>query len=119
MIRLTGSGRIDPLFIVAAFEKGADGVLIAGCEEGLIPWEPPGEMATDPAEERRLFYVGLTRAQSRVILTASGTRAWAGPPPRRLSRFIAEIPAHLLSAAAPAPLRKSKARKGSEQMELF
>ncbi|MGA9820328.1 MAG: UvrD-helicase domain-containing protein, partial [Desulfobaccales bacterium] len=44
-------------------------VFIAGCEEGLIPWEPPGELAADPDEERRLFYVGLTRASRQIFLT--------------------------------------------------
>ncbi len=47
-------------------------------------------------EERRLFYVRLPRAKERVLLTASENRPWAGPSPRRLSRFIGEIPAHLL-----------------------
>ncbi len=70
-------------------------------------------------EERRLFYVGITRASERLLLTASENRPWAGPSPRRLSRFIGEIPAHLLSAAAAVPFRKANGRKSSEQMELF
>ena len=92
-------------------------VFLAGAEEGLLPctlWN-----AVNLEEERRLFYVGLTRTQSRLLLTASENRPWAGPPPRRLSRFIGEIPAHLLSPAAAAPLKKMKGRKGSQQMELF
>jgi DNA helicase II / ATP-dependent DNA helicase PcrA len=90
-------------------------VFLAGVEEGLLPCSLWNDVNME--EERRLFYVGLTRAQSRVLLTASENRPWAGPSPRRLSRFIGEIPAQLLSASA--PLRKAKARKGSEQMELF
>jgi len=91
-------------------------VFLAGVEEGLLPCSLWNNVNVE--EERRLFYVGLTRARERVFLTASESRLWAGPSPRRLSRFIGEIPAQLLSAAA-APLRKAKGRKGSEQIELF
>jgi superfamily I DNA/RNA helicase len=58
-------------------------------------------------------------SRERLVLTASENRLWAGPSPRRLSRFIGEIPAQLLSASVAAPFRKAKGRKGSEQMELF
>jgi len=93
-------------------------VFLAGAEEGLLPCSLWDDVNVE--EERRLFYVGLTRARERVILTASETRPWAGPSPRRLSRFIGEIPAGLLTAAAPAPPgRKARGRKGSEQMKLF
>ena len=92
-------------------------VFLAGAEEGLLPCSLWNDVNME--EERRLFYVGLTRAKERLLLTASENRPWAGPSPRRLSRFIGEIPAHLLSAAAAAPLKKAKGRKGSEQMELF
>ncbi len=34
IIKLTCTGRIDPLFIIKAFEKGADGVLVSGCHPG-------------------------------------------------------------------------------------
>ena len=92
-------------------------VFLAGLEEGLLPcslWDD-----ADLEEERRLFYVGLTRAQSRVLLTASERRPWAGPSPRRTSRFVGELPPELLSAAAVIPYKKAKAGKDSEQMELF
>lgn len=92
-------------------------VFIAGAEEGLIPctlWHN-----VDLEEERRLFYVGMTRAKERLILTASGNRSWAGPSPRRLSRFIDEIPAELLTRSADPSSRKAKTRKGPEQIELF
>ena len=92
-------------------------VFLAGLEEGLLPCSLWNDVNVE--EERRLFYVGLTRARERLLLTASGSRPWAGPPPRRLSRFIAEMPAQLLSPSVAAPPRKSKTRKGSEQMELF
>jgi superfamily I DNA/RNA helicase len=92
-------------------------VFLTGAEEGLLPCSLWNDVNLE--EERRLFYVGLTRARERLLLTASGTRPWAGPSPRRLSRFIGEMPAQLLSAAAAPPLRKAKGGKGAEQMELF
>lgn len=92
-------------------------VFLAGAEEGLLPCSLWNDVNME--EERRLFYVGLTRARERLLLTASENRPWAGPSPRRLSRFIGEMPAQLLSAAAAPPLRKAKGRKGSEQVELF
>lgn len=92
-------------------------VFLAGLEEGLLPCSLWSDVNVE--EERRLFYVGLTRARERLLLTASQNRPWAGPAPRRLSRFIGEMPARLLSASAAAPPRKAKGRKDSEQMELF
>jgi DNA helicase II / ATP-dependent DNA helicase PcrA len=92
-------------------------VFLVGAEEGLLPCSLWNDV--DPEEERRLFYVGLTRAKGRLLLTASENRPWAGPSPRPLSRFIGEMPAQLLSAGVAAPPRKAKARKGSEQISLF
>lgn len=48
-------------------------VFIAGCEEGLIPYLPQGRHA-DLNEERRLFYVGMTRAGQRLLLTHARSR---------------------------------------------
>ncbi len=61
-------------------------VFLAGCEDGLLPWRPPGEEEADPEEERRLFYVGLTRAQEQVMLTRARRRHLFGHRgPSRLS----------------------------------
>ncbi|KAB0671616.1 AAA family ATPase [Oryzomonas sagensis] len=92
-------------------------VFLTGAEEGLLPctlWRD-----VDTEEERRLFYVGLTRAKERLLLTASATRPWVGPSPRQLSRFVAEIPGPLLSAANAGPIRKVKGTKDPGQMDLF
>ena len=86
-------------------------VFLAGAEEGLLPCSLWNDVNME--EERRLFYVGLTRAKERLLLTASENRPWAGPSPRRLSRFIGEIPAQLLSAC-----RCRSAQKGERTERL-
>ena len=53
-------------------------VFIVGCEEGLLPYERKGE-AVDVEEERRLFYVGLTRAGRKLILTHARKRVPVRP----------------------------------------
>ena len=53
-------------------------VFITGLEDGLLPlyWNERDEIAT--AEERRLFYVGMTRAKDRLILSRARQRLWRG-----------------------------------------
>ena len=96
-------------------------VFIAGCERGLLPLcrpgavpaprpgQPEGGPAVDVAEERRLLFVGMTRARTRLFLTCAGHRgrvmpgepqvpggrAEAGPSP-----FLADIDPVLLSRVA-------------------
>jgi DNA helicase II / ATP-dependent DNA helicase PcrA len=66
-------------------------VFIAGCESGLIPLEPEGRDPSDPEEERRLFYVGLTRAQRQVFLTRARSRTLWGRRRRTRVSPLAEI----------------------------
>lgn len=91
-------------------------VFIAGCEEGLIPWDPPGELAADQAEERRLFYVGLTRASRQIFLSrARERRLWGQSRRAGLSPWVQEMPAELLHRpVAPAPRPRSR-----QQRSLF
>jgi DNA helicase-2/ATP-dependent DNA helicase PcrA len=71
-------------------------VIIAGMEDGLFPHARSTEDA-DIEEERRLCYVGLTRAQRRLILTAAAQRRiWGTPQRTQPSRFLDEIPPALL-----------------------
>ena len=47
-------------------------VFVVGCEDGLLPYRPASEnQVADLEEERRLFYVGMTRAQQKLNLTRS------------------------------------------------
>jgi DNA helicase-2/ATP-dependent DNA helicase PcrA len=77
-------------------------VFIAGCESGLIPWEPAGDYAADPEEERRLFYVGLTRASRQVFLSRSRERTvWGVRRRTRVSPLVQALPPETLSCPAP------------------
>jgi ATP-dependent exoDNAse (exonuclease V) beta subunit len=63
-------------------------------EEGLLPHKKTVEEAFDYSEERRLCYVGITRARDQLYLTRARNRIKYGKPvPRVRSRFMNEIPA--------------------------
>jgi superfamily I DNA/RNA helicase len=51
-------------------------VFLVGCEDGLLPLRWPGSAPSDDeiAEERRLFFVGLTRAQDRLFISHTARR---------------------------------------------
>ena len=84
-------------------------VFIAGMEEGLLPHQRALEEGDSGiAEERRLTYVGVTRAQRRLYLLHAFRRHLYGTPQlAEASRFLAEIPAELLEIVrrpgGPAP----------------
>ena len=89
-------------------------VFIAGCEAGLIPWEAEGEGASDPAEERRLFYVGLTRASRQVFLTRARVRSLKGQRRRTsLSPLVQALSPELIKP------RETPASPGGRQPLLF
>ena len=54
-----------------------DVVFLAGCERGLLPLRLAGPVADDAAEERRLLFVGMTRARDRLLLTCAARRSQA------------------------------------------
>ncbi len=73
-------------------------VFLAGCEEGLFP-HSRAIAENDLEEERRLCYVGLTRAQSRLYLSYCRRRRFYGRESGEFnqpSRFLHEIPSELL-----------------------
>jgi len=73
-------------------------VFLAGLEEGLFPHSRSRDSADALEEERRLCYVGMTRAQKRLYLTyARSRRRWGGGAPESSfpSRFLREVPSHL------------------------
>jgi DNA helicase-2/ATP-dependent DNA helicase PcrA len=67
---------------------------MVGCQEGLLPHQRVLDEGDDLSEERRLFYVGITRAQRTSILTyGSRRRRSGGNKPTKPSRFLKDIPA--------------------------
>ena len=77
-------------------------VIVAGVRDGMLPLESRGR-AAGPEEERRLLFVGMTRAREELILTAGGE-----PSP-----FLADLPA----AVARETVRKRE--RPAEQLSLF
>ena len=74
-----------------------DAVAVAGLEEGLMPHASSMETTAELEEERRLFYVALTRARDEVLLTAAAyRRRYDGARGAAVSRFVGEIPEALL-----------------------
>ena len=78
-------------------------VIIAGLEEGLFPHSRSSDDEEELEEERRLCYVGMTRAQSQLVLTSAARRRVFGEyQSTEPSRFLDEIPPELIERIAPA-----------------
>ena len=92
-------------------------VFLTGMEENVFPHQRAVNDPKELQEERRLAYVGITRAERRLYLTRAAVRAWWGRPEyHRQSRFLDEIPAHLIEwrrdqSAATAPASERLARR--------
>ena len=77
-------------------------VIIAGLEEGLFPHSRSSEDQEELEEERRLCYVGMTRAQSQLVLTSAARRRVFGEyQSTEPSRFLDEIPSELVERITP------------------
>ncbi len=92
-------------------------VILAGLEEGLFPHSRTLNDPIQMEEERRLCYVGLTRAMNSLTITRARYRRRYGndmPEASLPSRFLEEIPSHLLEAAGgTSPASTQRARYGS------
>jgi DNA helicase II / ATP-dependent DNA helicase PcrA len=91
-----------------------DAVFLAGLEEGVLPHgrslDTPGEVE----EERRLFYVGMTRAKRSLVLSRAIYRRSYGEERLRASlpsRFLSEIPRDLIEAAAGSQSEPGETRR--------
>ncbi len=93
-------------------------VFIAGCESNLLPHRPEGWSPSPVEEERRLFYVGLTRAKERIFLTHAHKRTVFGRiRVQEPSPFLKEIEDHLRQVTL--SLRRSAAKNDQKQLNLF
>lgn len=89
-------------------------VFIAGAEEGITPSNRPG---TDLEEERRLFYVGITRAKEELHITHAAQRILHGKEiQQQVSSFVKEIPTELCEQVK-NKMNTQKAK--DDQLKLF
>lgn len=101
-------------------------VFVVGCEDGLVPLQHGGE-ESDVEEERRLFYVAMTRARERLYLVRSGKRLRYGEMrSSRPSPFLTDIEEQLKQydgtqgSGGPDRRRRKKSKtKPTNQLSLF
>jgi len=111
--------RISLLTLHAAKGLEFPVVFIVGCEDGVIPLrfsaaEDPGRLA----EERRLLFVGMTRAREHLILTHARRRLWQGKVrSMEPSPFLADVERQLLAFLEHRP--STKRRPSPQQPQLF
>jgi len=93
-------------------------VFITGCEDGLIPYTFLKD-DVDIEEERRLFYVGITRAREELFLLRARTRFLFGQRLRlERSSFLPEIPGELVEHIITSNKAK-KQKEPDQQLGLF
>ncbi len=93
-------------------------VFISGCEGNLIPYSLFANTTTDPGEERRLLYVGMTRAKNFLFLTHARRRFLMGKEyDQKRSYFIDQIEKEIIETEEQVIKRKDKS--GEEQLSLF
>ena len=91
------AGQVSLMTLHTAKGLEYEAVFLTGVEEDLIPHRISAGEPGGPAEERRLFYVGVTRARKRLHLSLAMTRAQFGEISVAMpSRFLQEIPAELI-----------------------
>ena len=93
-------------------------VYLSGMEDGLFPGSRcvMSEDPEDLEEERRLCYVGITRARERLMLTAAKMRMSRGETHySRVSRFVEEIPEELLETVKPGHRMEQKSRVNASE----
>jgi superfamily I DNA/RNA helicase len=113
-----GAERVTLLTLHAAKGLEYPCVFITGCEDGLLPYTQPARRPADPEEERRLFYVGMTRAGTYLYLTHARRRILFGrelrlPP----SPFLAALREELAERSRPDP--EPAPDRDAGQLELF
>jgi len=107
-------GKVNLMTIHAAKGLEFEVVFIAGCEDGIIPHARSLEEGGQLAEERRLFYVAVTRARKRLLITSCARRRRQKDTVEMApSPFLSEIPPHLLLAC------ETSSETTEEQGEAF
>jgi DNA helicase-2/ATP-dependent DNA helicase PcrA len=92
-----GAGFVTLMTLHSAKGLEFDVVFLTGLEDGVFPHQRSLADPTELAEERRLAYVGITRARKKLYLTRALVRTMFGSPQHNpASRFLEEIPAQLI-----------------------
>jgi DNA helicase-2/ATP-dependent DNA helicase PcrA len=98
-----------------------DAVFLAGLEEGILPHSRSFDTQAEIEEERRLFYVGMTRAKRSLVLSRAVYRRTYGEERLRASlpsRFLAEIPRDLIEAAEGSQSEPGETRRYETDSEF-
>ena len=98
-------------------------VFLVGMEQGLLPHNRTLNDPLEIEEERRLCYVGITRAQEQLFLTYTRERRlWGTREPAVSSQFLMELPGELINsnvnAASTYRRRRPKAEKTSQAIDI-
>ena len=102
IIKLPCTGRIDPLFILKAFENGADGVLVAGCEEGSCHFKEGNLIA-----KRRVNYARKLLAESGLEADRLKMVNVSAAMARLFTEHVREM-AETVQRLGPSPLNRAK-----------
>ncbi len=101
----TGQDAVSLMTLHAAKGLEFDAVALAGLEDGLLPHASSRDEPDGLEEERRLAYVGMTRARRWLALTAARSRFLFGQrAATRMSRFLDEISAEALADVSDVPV---------------
>jgi DNA helicase-2/ATP-dependent DNA helicase PcrA len=113
----SGSDKVSLMTLHASKGLEFGVVFIVGCEEDLLPLNLSG-LTTDKAEERRLFYVGVTRAKESLFLIRAAKRRLFGKSyDTRASSFLADIKDELKEYEKIE--QKVRKKKNDDQLTLF
>ena len=113
-----GKGAVSLMTVHASKGLEFPVVFLVGLEEELFPSAMRGGEA-DLEEERRLFYVAVTRAEHILSLTYAQMRTWHGNrQPRLMSRFVHEIESELLQHVRHSPLRTWVQRNATSEGQV-
>ncbi|GAB3607700.1 DNA helicase PcrA [Conyzicola nivalis] len=111
------SGTVSLMTLHTAKGLEYEAVFLTGVEEDLLPHRMSAGEPGGPAEERRLFYVGITRARKRLFISLAMTRAAYGNVNVAMpSRYLQEIPADLIDWRQSPGMANS--RNGTEPRAL-
>lgn len=115
---LEGASVVSLMTVHASKGLEFDAVFVTGLEQGLFP-STKGDDNRDQEEERRLFYVALTRARKHAFLTFAGRRMRYGSREYAIpSEFLEDIDARLLEEEAPRLTRGKRGILDSYEDEI-